>query len=78
MTSRETPEAFGREDLVRSKLFALCDRGIDLGDCLALAPKPDELRAILPWLEQQDGNPEWPAHARATLADLGMRLGHGV
>ncbi|HET7506236.1 MAG TPA: DUF6036 family nucleotidyltransferase [Kofleriaceae bacterium] len=26
----------GREDLLRSKLFALCDRGFDLGDCLAL------------------------------------------
>jgi hypothetical protein len=28
----------GREDLLCAKLFALCDRGIDLGDCLALAP----------------------------------------
>jgi hypothetical protein len=68
----------GREDLLRSKLFALCDRGFDLGDCLALAPIADELRAILPWLEQQDGNSEWPAHVRATLADLSRRLGHGV
>jgi len=68
----------GRMDLLRSKLFALCDRGFDLGDCMALAPAADELAAILPWLERQDGNPDWPAHARATLADLGRRLGHGV
>lgn len=68
----------GRDDLLRSKLFALCDRGFDLGDCVALAPAGDELRAILPWLEQQDGHPGWPAHVRATLADLGRRLGHGV
>jgi hypothetical protein len=68
----------GREDLLRSKLFALCDRGLDLGDCLALAPTADELRAVLPWLEQRDGHPHWPAHAQATLADLGRRLGHGV
>ncbi|HMG57353.1 MAG TPA: hypothetical protein VK601_27830, partial [Kofleriaceae bacterium] len=68
----------GRMDLLRSKLFALCDRGFDLGDCLALTPAADELAAILPWLEQQDGNPDWPAHVRATLADLGTRLGHGV
>jgi hypothetical protein len=68
----------GRDDLLRSKLFALCDRGFDLGDCLALAPTPEELRAILPWLEQQDGHPGWPAHVRATLADLSRRLGHGV
>ena len=68
----------GRMDLLRSKLFALCDRGLDLGDCLALAPAADELGSILPWLEQQDGHPGWPAHARETLADLGRRLGHGV
>ena len=68
----------GRMDLLRSKLFALCDRGFDLGDCLALTPTADESRAILPWLEQQGGNPDWPAHVRATLADLGRKLGHGV
>jgi Nucleotidyltransferase of unknown function (DUF6036) len=68
----------GRDDLLRSKLFALCDRGFDLGDCLALAPTAEELRAFLPWLEQQDGHPGWPAHVQATLADLGRRLGHGV
>lgn len=67
-----------RDDLLCSKLFALCDRGIDLGDCVALAPTDEELRAILPWLEQQDANPDWPAHARATLADLARILGHAV
>ncbi len=30
----------GRLDLLRTKLFALCDRGTDLQDCLALAPSP--------------------------------------
>ncbi|HEY3355685.1 MAG TPA: DUF6036 family nucleotidyltransferase [Polyangia bacterium] len=68
----------GRDDLLRSKLFALCDRGLDLGDCLALAPTKPELRALLPWLEQQDGNPDWPAHVQATIADVGRRLGHGL
>jgi hypothetical protein len=68
----------GRDDLLRSKLFALCDRGIDLSDCVALAPSAEELRAVLPWLEQQDGNPDWPEHVRATLADIASRLGHGV
>ncbi len=68
----------GCEDLLRSKRFALCDRGIDLGDCLALAPTADELRALLPWLEQQDANPDWPAHVRATIGDVARRLGHGL
>ena len=70
--------SLGREDLLRAKVFALCDRGIDLSDCLALAPTTAELAAILPWLEQQDINPDWPAHVRATMEDLGRRLGHGV
>jgi hypothetical protein len=68
----------GRADLLRSKLFALCDRGIDLPDCLALAPAATELAALLPWVEEQDLNPDWPAHVRATLEDLGRRLGHAV
>lgn len=71
-------QALGREDLLRAKVFALCDRGLDLGDCLALAPSADELALIHPWLERQDANPGWPEHVRATLEDLGRRLGHGV
>src|ERR1700682_5764466 len=44
----------GRSDFLCAKLFALCDRGIDLGDCLALAPNINELENVLPWLERQD------------------------
>ena len=68
----------GRSDLLKSKLFALCDRGTDLPDCIALAPTAEELAECAPWLEQQDGNELWPAHVRATVADLARRLGHGV
>lgn len=25
-----------------------------------------------------DANPDWPAHVRITIADLGKRLGHGI
>jgi hypothetical protein len=67
-----------RSDLLLSKLFTLCDRGLDLGDCLALAPTPEELRDLRPWVEQQDANPDWPAHVEATFVDLGRRLGHGL
>jgi hypothetical protein len=68
----------GRADLLRTKLFALCDRGIDLPDCIALAPTADELRDLLPWVQYQDSNPDWPEHVRATLADLAERLGHAL
>lgn len=53
-----------RSDLLCAKLFALCDRGIDLGDCMALAPTSDELITVFSWLEHQDANPGWPAHVR--------------
>jgi len=67
-----------RLDLLRSKLFALCDRGIDLPDCVALAPSTTELTEIEPWLALQDGNPDWPAHVRAVLAELAGRIGHAL
>jgi hypothetical protein len=66
-----------RADLLKSKLFALCDRGLDLPDCIALAPTPAELAEATTWLGPQDLNPEWPTHVRATLGDLARRLGHG-
>lgn len=73
-----TLRCLSREDLLRSKLFALCDRGLDLGDCLAMAPTAQELRDLTPWVEAQDANPGWPAHVRVTLDDLAGRLNHGV
>jgi hypothetical protein len=39
-------QTLGRKDLLRVKLFALCDRGIDLGDFLALAPTEEELALL--------------------------------
>jgi hypothetical protein len=68
----------GRGDLLKTKLFALCDRGQDIGDCLALAPTAQELREALPWLKDQDANTMWPEHVVETLADLERKLGHGV
>ncbi len=73
-----TFQTLGRQELLMSKLFALCDRGLDLPDCLALAPTPAELDQILPWLEMQDANPDWPRHARETLEHLRKELGHVV
>jgi hypothetical protein len=71
-------DTLGRADLLCTKLFALCDRGTDLTDCLALAPTADEIAEALPWVAYQDANPDWPAHVAATLADLKRRLGHDV
>lgn len=70
--------SLGRADLLKTKLFALCDRGTDLPDCVALAPTAAELAEALPWVAYQDAHPDWPAHVAMTLADLGRRLGHGL
>jgi len=70
--------SLGRADLLKTKLFALCDRGTDLPDCVDLAPTGAELAEALPWVAFQDANPDWPAHVAATLADLGRRLRHGL
>ena len=68
----------GRADLLKTKLFALCDRGTDLADCIALAPTSQETDEAEPWLAKQDANPMWPDHVRATLEDLRRRLGDGI
>ncbi len=73
-----TLHAPGRADLLMTKLFALCDRGTDLPDCIALAPTADELNDARPWVSRQDANPDWPRHVDETFADLARRLGHGV
>ena len=59
-------------DLLKTKLFALCDRGIDLPDCIALAPTAHELDECVPWLAVQDGNSQlwWQ------VPDLGGRDGN--
>lgn len=73
-----TLRTLGRADLLKTKLFALCDRGQDIGDCLALAPTAEELNQALAWVQDQDANTMWPEHVATTLADLGRKLGHGV
>lgn len=73
-----TIRSLGRSDLLLSKLFALCDRGLDLADCIALAPTAAELSTARAWIATQDANPDWPEHVGQTLADLGERVGHGL
>jgi hypothetical protein len=65
-----------REDLLRSKLFALVDRNIDLPDCVALKPTRDELQALLPWLSEQDSNVDWPGYVLVVLRQLAQELGY--
>lgn len=69
-------QTLGRTDLLKTKLFALCDRLEDWADCIALAPVPEELDGCLPWVTARDGNPDWPGHVGNTFVALAERIGH--
>ena len=73
-----TLSTLGRADLLKTKLFALCDRGTDIADCVALAPSTGELDEVVSWLQSQDTHPHWPEHVIATMDHLRRRLGHVV
>lgn len=66
----------GRSDLLKSKLFALCDRGTDRDDCIRLNPTKNELVEALPWVRDQDANVDWPQHVDDTIAELAGALGY--
>jgi hypothetical protein len=66
----------GRLDLLETKLFALCDRQQDIGDCIALSPTAVELDQCLEWLYERDGNPYWPDNVRLSLKELAQELGY--
>lgn len=68
----------GRKDLLCTKLFALCDRGTDLADCIALNPALNEIEEVIFWVHEQDTNADWPKHVTSVLTDLGARLGYGI
>ncbi|MBF0313904.1 MAG: hypothetical protein HQK50_17960 [Oligoflexia bacterium] len=71
-------QSLSRSDLLKSKLFAFCDRGQDLQDCIALKPTKEELRDALEWVKMQDANPGWPAHVESQFIKLARKLGHGL
>ena len=67
-------QTLGRSDLLKTKLFAYCDRGTDLSDCLAMNPSPEELEDALLWVVLQDANPLWPEHVQASFNVLTQQL----
>jgi hypothetical protein len=64
----------GRMDLLKTKLFAYCDRAKDFDDCIALAPTESELFEAIDWVKDQDINPDWPKHVEEAFSDLKSRL----
>jgi len=66
----------GRADLLKTKLFAFCDRGDDLKDCIAMKPSVAELDDAIEWVKERDMNPMWPDHVQTRFDLLKKRLGY--
>jgi len=71
-----TLHTLDRSDLLKTKLFAYCDRQQDFADCIALKPTVKELKDAIHWIQAQDAHPGWPKHVDASIAALAKRLGH--
>ncbi len=70
-------QVLGRDDLLKSKLFAYCDRTTpDFEDLRNLKPTVDELKNAINWVKKRDTNPLWPAHVEKAFAILGKALGY--
>lgn len=67
----------GRIDLLMTKLFAFCDRDIDLNDCLMMKPTKEELEECFSWVVIQDANPHWPKNVENHFRFLKKELGYG-
>lgn len=67
----------GRIDLIRSKLWAMCDRMRDVEDLVALKPDDQEVELAVAWVKPLDLNPNWPHHVETMALALLRRLGRG-
>lgn len=67
----------GRSDLLKTKLFAYCDRNDpDYADLLKLKPTREELSESIAWVKLQDANPGWPDNVEKLFLNLKQAL-HG-
>ena len=66
----------GRSDLVKSKLFACVDRGIDFDDCVNLKITSEEFFQSYDWVCDQDANPLWSKQVDLVFNKLKKALGH--
>jgi hypothetical protein len=67
-------KTLGRLDLIKSKMFAYCDRQTDLQDCIALNPNNEELKEALSWVKDRDANPEWPTYVEKQFSFFKEKL----
>ena len=68
----------GRSDLLKTKLFALCDRDFDFQDCVKMNPSLEELDECFEWVSERDGNPGRRKNVENHFAELKKELGYDV
>lgn len=56
-----------RVSLLKTKLFAYCDRDTDFDDCVMLRPSKKELELCFDWVLERDGSEFWPAQVKNNL-----------
>lgn len=67
--------ALGRTDLLKTKVWAFCDRPGDLADIVALNPSPAELLDALCWVKPLDANPSWPEFVERVGKEIEKAIG---
>ncbi len=72
-----TLKCLGRSDLLKSKLFAYCDRTTpDFEDLLKLKPTQIELEESIEWVKARDANLNWLAHVEVAFLVLSKALNY--
>lgn len=67
----------GRDDFLKSKLFAYCDRtNPDFEDLKDLKPTIAELDNSVDWIKKRDTNSAWPTHVEKAILVLRKALGY--
>ena len=65
-----TIRVLSRQDLIFSKLYAMCDRREDIRDLLAMKVTNEELQIAGTLVKEKDGNPNWPEWVNICIAEI--------
>lgn len=65
--------ALGKADLIKTKLWATCDRMEDIDDILFLSPTHEELSEAKEWVLKRDASAVWPQIVEETMKEIERR-----
>jgi len=66
--------SLGRMDLLKSKVWAACDRLEDIPDVVAMTPTEQELDQVRDWVLECDASDIWPEIVNQCLEEIKRRL----